>query len=113
MKQKNENVMYVYFIEEKPPGWAYPEEAEPSREAVKVLKGAVQAFEHHGITAVPLWSMGDNPGQLIVKAASELDPSTVVIGATKRTALERVLKGEVLRTIEAHLPKEKQLIICS
>ena len=52
-------------------------------------------------------------GGIIVKTSNELGLDTVMIGATKRGALERLLRGEVLKRISADLPKEKRLIICN
>lgn len=112
-KGKEESVVYTLYVEEKPPGWAYPTEVEPSAMAVKVLNGAVEEFAKHGITAVPLWNLGDNPGALIVKTANELALDTLMIGATKRGAIERLLRGEVLKTISEQLPESKHLVICN
>ncbi|OIO37657.1 MAG: hypothetical protein AUJ72_04095 [Candidatus Omnitrophica bacterium CG1_02_46_14] len=112
VKGKTENVIYSLFVEEMPPGWAYPEAVEPSKEAIKVLKRAVQEFEKRGITSVPLWSFGDNAGALIVKTAKVLNLGTVMIGTTKRGPVERLLKSQVLKTISDQLPKDKNLVIC-
>ncbi len=113
VKGKGEKVVYTIFVEEKPPGWAYPTEVEPSKEAVTILNEAVQEFEKRGITSLPLWNLSENAGATIVKTSNELGLDTVMIGATKRGALERMLRGEVLKTIAAQLPKEKRLIICN
>lgn len=110
---KGEKVVYTLFVEEKPPGWGYPTEVEPAKESVSVLNEVVQEFEKHGITAVPLWNLGDDPGGTIVKTSKELELDTVMIGTTRRTALERLLKGEVLKRISAELPQEKHLVICN
>jgi amino acid transporter/nucleotide-binding universal stress UspA family protein len=110
---KHENVVYTLFIEEKPPGWAYPTEVEPSKEAVLILNKALEEFEKHGITSVPLWNLGEDPGALIVKTSNELKLDTLMIGATRRGALERLLRGEVLKRITELLPKEKRLVICN
>ena len=110
---KAESVVYSLFVEEMPPGWAYPTEAKPSGEAVKILNQAVQEFEKRGITSVPLWSLSDNAGVSIVKTAKALNLDTVMIGSTKRGALERMLRGEVLKTISDQLPQEKHLVICN
>lgn len=112
-KGKGDNVVYTLYVEEKPPGWAYPEEAEPSGAAVDVLRRALKGFEDHGVTCVPLWAMGDNAGELIVRTAKDLHLDTVMIGSTRRGALERLLRGEVLKNITRRLPREKHLIICN
>ena len=51
--------------------------------------------------------------KIIVKTSVELGLDTLMIGATKRGALERMLRGEVLKRITEQLPKEKRLIICN
>lgn len=112
-KGKKESVVYTLLVEEKPPGWAYPIEVEPAKESVMALNQAVQEFEKIGITAVPLWMMGDNAGSLIVKTAKDLNLDTVMIGATKRTTVERMLRGEVIKNINEQLPEDKRLIICN
>lgn len=112
-KGKGESVVYTLFVEEKPPGWAYPTEVEPSPRSVQVLVEAVQAFEKRGITCVPLWNLAEDAGATIVKTANELNLDSVMIGATRRGALERMLRGEVLKTIAEQLPKNKRLIICN
>jgi amino acid transporter len=45
-KGRGEKVVYTLFVEEKPPGWAYPTEVEPSSGAVAVLKEAIEEFAH-------------------------------------------------------------------
>lgn len=110
---KSETVVYALYVEEKPPGWAYPEAVEPSETAVQVLAQAIDAFGKQGVTAVPLWNLSDNAGGTIVKTANELELNTVMIGATRRGALERIVRGEVFKRIAAELPKDKHLIICN
>ena len=110
-KGKGENVVYTLFVEEKPPGWAYPDEMEPSKEAVDMLKAASKVLEEKGLTCMPLWAFGHNAGQLIVQTAKDLNLDTVMIGATRRGTFERLLRGEVLKSISANLPKEKHLVI--
>ena len=112
-KGKGEQVVYALYVEEKPPGWAFPEEAEPSLKAVRVLNQAVKAFELKGMNAIPLWSMSDDPAATIVKTATELNLEAVMIGSTKRGTLERVLRGEVLQSISHQLPPDKHLVICN
>lgn len=112
-KGKGDKAVYALVIEEKPPGWAYPTEVEPSIESVKTLTEVSRLLEEKGLTCVPLWNLGDDPGLIIVKTARDLELDTVMIGATRRGALERMLRGEVLKTITEQLPQEKHLLICN
>jgi len=111
VKAMGESSVYLGYVEETPPSPELPTEMEPSRESVDVLAKAQEAMEKLGITAVPIWQVGDNPGRLIARAAQELDVKTVAIGATKRSALISLLRGDVLRTLAHGLRKECHLLI--
>jgi nucleotide-binding universal stress UspA family protein len=84
---------------------------EPSLRSLEILGNAQKEMEKKGITAVPIWRLGEEPGKLIADAARELDVNTVMIGATKRSALINLLRGDVLRTLAHKLPKECHLVI--
>ena len=68
-------------------------------------------MEKKGITAVPIWRFGDEPGKLIAEAARELEVNTVMIGVTRRSALVSLLRGDVLRTLMRGLPDRCHLVI--
>ncbi|MFA5168145.1 MAG: universal stress protein [Candidatus Omnitrophota bacterium] len=111
VKAMGESSVYLSYVEEIPPSPELPTEMEPSRESVVVLAKAQEEMEKLGITAVPIWQVGDNPGRLIARAAQDLDVKTVAIGATKRSALISLLRGDVLRTLAHSLRKECHLLI--
>ncbi len=111
VKAKGENSVYLSYVEETPPTPELPTEMEPSRESLEVLSGAQAEMEKLGITAVPIWQVGDNPGRLIARAAQELNVSSVAIGATKRSALINLLRGDVLRMLAHNLHKSCHLLI--
>jgi len=111
VKAKGENSVYLGYVEETPPSPELPTEIEPSRESVEILGRAQEEMEKLGITAVPIWQIGENPGRMIARAAKDLDVNTVVIGSTKRSALINLLRGDVLRTLAHNLHKECHLLI--
>lgn len=111
VKAKGENSLYLVYVEESPPARELPRELEPSVNSLELLGRAQQEMEKKGITAVPVWRLGGDPGRLIADAAQELGVSTVMIGTTKRSALINLIRGDVLRTLAKHLPKECHLII--
>ena len=112
-KALGENTVYLNYIEEVPSSTELPKEAEPSAYSLSLLSQASQEFENRGITAVPVWQMGDNPGKLIARAAKELEVNTVMIGASKRSALVSLLRGDVLRSLSHNLPRNCHLVITS
>lgn len=110
-KALGENAVYLTCVEEAPPNSELPEEVQPSTESVQLLAKAQDEFEKRGITAVPIWQIGDDPGKLIARAAAELGAKTVMIGTTRRSALVSLLRGDVLRTLAHHLPRTCRLLI--
>jgi len=111
VKARGENSVYLSYVEEIPPSPELPLEMEPSRESLEVLSGAQEEMEKLGITAVPIWQVGDNPGRLIARAAQELEVNSVAIGTTKRSALINLLRGDVLRNLAHNLHKSCHLLI--
>ena len=111
VKAKGENSVYIGYVEETPPSFELPTEMEPSRESLSVLAQAQEEMEKLGITAVPIWQVGENPGRMIASAAKDLGVNTVVIGSTKRSMLINLLRGDVLRTLAHNLHKSCHLLI--
>lgn len=111
IKARGENSLYLGFVEEAPPASDLAAEIEPSVESMELLAEAQQEMEHRGITAVPIWQFGQEPGKLIANAARELGVNTVMIGTTQRTALTQLFRGDVLRTLARRLPADCHLVI--
>lgn len=111
VKALGENSVYLDYVEESPPSPELPHELEPSRESLHLLGRAQQEFEKRGITAIPIWQLGRDPGRLIAHAASELGVRAVLIGTTQRSTLMNLLRGDVFRILAKNLPSECRLII--
>lgn len=111
VKAKGENSIYLVYVEESPPSRELPIELEPSINSLELLGKAQQEMEKRGITAVPVWRLGENPGKLIADAAKELEVNTVMIGTTRRSALVNLIRGNVLQTLANNLPRECHLVI--
>lgn len=111
MKARGENSIYIAYVEESPVAPDLPNEIEPSPRSVELLGRAQKEMEARGLTAVPIWRFGENAGRLIADAAKQLEVNTVMIGATKRSALENLLRGDVFKTLARNLPHECHLVI--
>lgn len=111
VKAKGENSIYLTYVEESPPSRDLPAELEPSSKSLEILGRAQKEMETQGITAVPVWRFGEDPGKLIADAARTLGVNTVMIGTTKRSALTNLVRGDVFRTLARHLPKDCHLVI--
>lgn len=110
-KGLGENTVYLCYVEEGPDVGELPTMLEPSAEAIDILVKAHKEFEKRGITAVPIWQFGNNPGRLISLAARELGVSTVMVGITRRSALTNFLRGDIIRTLARFLPSDCRLVI--
>lgn len=111
VKAKGENSIYLVYVEESPPSRELPTELEPSLTSLELLGKAQEDMEKRGITGIPIWRFGQDPGKMIAGAAQELGVNTVMIGTTKRSALMNLLRGDVLRTLARNLPRECHLVI--
>ncbi len=112
-KALGENTVYLSYVEETPPSRELPTEVTPSAQSLELLAQAQQELELKGITGVPVWQFGENPGKMIARAATELGVNTVMIGTTRRSALVSLLRGDVLRNLSTSLPKNCHLMITS
>lgn len=111
VKAKGENAVYIINVEQSPATREFPTELEPSRKSLELLAEAQRNLERKGVTAVPIWRVGAQPAKLIAAAARELKVSTVMIGTTHRTALTRLLRGDVVRILSKSLPRKCHLVI--
>ncbi len=112
-KMQDENTVYLSYIEETPTVAELPNEMEPSAESIEVLSKAQKFIEEKGLTAIPIWQIGTNPGRMIAKEAADLDIKTVLIGTTRRSALVNLMRGNVLKNLVRSLPRKCHFIICS
>jgi len=110
-KALGESSVYLNYVEEIPPGAELPPEISPSPESLELFAMAEQELEKRGITMLPIWQLGEDPGKLIANAAKDLGVNTVMIGTTKRSALVSLLRGDILRTLAMNLPRECHLVI--
>ena len=110
VKAMGESSIYIDYVEEAPVSTELTE-IEPSKESLDLLHQAMQFMEKKGINAIPIWQIGDSAGRLISSAAKELGVDTVLIGATRRSGLIRILRGDVFRMLTRHLPHECHLAI--
>ncbi len=108
---KGEKTVYLSYVDDAPAASMLLDEVEPSPESVHVFSMAQAELEKRGVTAVPVWQIGANPGQLIADAAKALSVRTVVIGTTKKSALVNMLRGEVFRVLARKLPAEIRLVV--
>jgi amino acid transporter len=106
-----EHALFVLFVEEIP-GLFYPPKHGPSPEAERVLGEAVLYLQReHGIIGIPIWRLAHDAAQSLAGAAGHLGAKALVIGASRRTPLWRLLRGSVVHGLVKYLPRSCRLVL--
>jgi nucleotide-binding universal stress UspA family protein len=112
LRSQNEWEAALVFIEEVPASFL-PRETEPSAEAREVLAEATDWLGERGVTALPIWRLANDAGDAIADAAGQLGAETVLVGASQRGALWRLLRGSVLARLVASAPPRTRVVVVS
>jgi nucleotide-binding universal stress UspA family protein len=80
-------------------------------EVSAILNTALQIGKTRGITTIPLFATAAESAPLIVDTAATIGADFLVLGATHRNSLAKVLRGNVASQVAANLPDNIQLII--
>lgn len=107
-------VLYVkevaVFLPQGPAAIGRPRwEEDPQAKAIMAL--ALEAGHERGITVVPVYTVSDNPSATILDLSATLGIDYLVLGASHRVRLARLLKGDVIAKVAAGLPESIHLII--
>lgn len=80
-------------------------------EASAILNTAIQIGRTRGITTVPIFASSHSAASLIVDTAATLGADFLILGASHRGSLTKMLRGNVASEVAASLPDNIQLII--
>jgi amino acid transporter len=80
-------------------------------EASAILGTALQIGNHRGVMTVPLFVSAPNAASIIVDMAATLGVDFLMLGATHRGAMTKLLRGSVASEVAASLPDNIQLVI--
>ena len=80
-------------------------------EASAILGTALQIGKHRGVTTIPLFVSAPNAASIIVDMAATLGADFLMVGATHRGAMSKLLRGSVVSEVAASLPDNIQLVI--
>jgi amino acid transporter/nucleotide-binding universal stress UspA family protein len=80
-------------------------------EASAILGTALQIGKHRGVTTIPLFVSAPNAASIIVDMAATLGADFLMLGATHRGAMTKLLRGSVASEVAASLPDNIQLVI--
>jgi nucleotide-binding universal stress UspA family protein/L-asparagine transporter-like permease len=67
--------------------------------------------EAGGLQIHPLYSVSDSPADTIIDLAATFGVDTVILGGSRRAALVKLLKGNVVTRVATHLPENIRLLV--
>jgi amino acid transporter/nucleotide-binding universal stress UspA family protein len=80
-------------------------------EAAAIMTLVLRIGGELGVTVMPVFVTSDDTANTILDVSATLGIDFLMIGASQRMALLRILKGSVVETVAAGLPEDIQLII--
>jgi amino acid transporter/nucleotide-binding universal stress UspA family protein len=113
VKGMGEAALYCVYVEEVPGLFLTNEPIEPDREGLESLRAAAREARRLGVELIPIWMISYNAAEAIARAACSLEVDGVIVGVSRRNALYRLLRGQVVRGLARRLPKTCHLILCN
>lgn len=113
VKGRGQSSLYCIFVDEVPGLFLSGEELEPNPEAEATLRAAALEAKSHGVELIPIWMVSFSAAEAIARAAESLDVDGVIVGVSRRNALYRLLRGQVVKGLARRLPKDCHLILCN
>jgi nucleotide-binding universal stress UspA family protein len=80
-------------------------------EAAAIMSLVLRIGEERGVTVMPVFVSSDDTANTILDLSATLGIDYLMIGASHRVTLTRILKGSVVEAVAAGLPEDIQLII--
>ncbi len=111
-KGMGETALYCIYVEEWPGLFYEREGLLPSEAGIEALTMAARQAALAGIELIPIWTTSYSTAEGIARAARELEVSGVLIGVTRRSALYRLFRGQVVKRLARRMPAHCRLIIC-
>ncbi|MBC8094537.1 MAG: amino acid permease [Akkermansiaceae bacterium] len=115
-RQGNLYVLYVKQIAVNLPGSPTGSDRprwQSDRQAAEIMCGMLELGRGAGVTVIPLYTVSDNPAATIIDLAATLGIDVLMLGAPHRTALAKLLQGDVVTEVARQLPENIQLVIHS
>jgi len=82
---------------------------EDASRIMAVMQATGQA---RGVNVVPLYAVSDDPAATILDLSATLGVDMLILGASNRQGLTKVLKGDIAARVAHGLPEEIHLVIC-
>jgi amino acid transporter/nucleotide-binding universal stress UspA family protein len=80
-------------------------------EANAIMTSVTKLGQEQGVSVVPLYAVSQDASATIVDLAATMGVDYLVIGASQRTAMTKLLRGSVATNVAQQLPESIQLLI--
>ena len=80
-------------------------------EANAIMTSVMKLGEERGVPVVPVYAVSQDAAATIVDLAATMGVDYLVLGASQRTAMTKLMRGSVATNIAQHLPETIQLLI--
>lgn len=113
VKGRDELAVYCVYVEEVPGLFLTHEPPDPNPDGVASLHHAFEEARKLGVELIPIWTISYNAAEAIARVAEALNVDGVMVGVSRRNALYRLLRGQVVKGLARRLPKNCHLILCN
>ena len=78
--------------------------------AAAIMSLMLRIGEEQGVSVLPIFVTSDDPATTILDLAATMAIDFLMLGATHRLTMSRILKGSVVEAVSSGLPEDIQLI---
>ncbi len=82
-------------------------------QAAAIMSLMLKLGQEVGVDVLPVYAVSTNPATTILDLAATLGVDFLMLGASHRLSMSRLLKGNVVEEVARGLPEDIQLIIHS
>jgi amino acid transporter/nucleotide-binding universal stress UspA family protein len=114
LRQGNLYVLYIKQLSVALPGPLTNAERpmwQNDRQAAEIMYGVFDLAREAGVSVLPVYAVSDNPAGTIVDIAATLGVDIMMLGSPHRSALAKLLRGDVVTEVAKSLPDNIQLVI--
>jgi nucleotide-binding universal stress UspA family protein len=114
LRQGNLYVLYVKQLSVNLPGPLTNLERpkwQDDRQAAEIMYGMFDLAQHVGVSVLPVYAVSENPAGTILDISATLGVDILMLGAPHRTAMAKLLRGDVVTEVAKDLPENIQLVI--
>jgi amino acid transporter/nucleotide-binding universal stress UspA family protein len=80
-------------------------------EANAIMTSVIKLGEARGVSVIPVYAVSQDAAATIIDLSATMGIDYLVLGASQRTAMNKLLRGSVATNIAQHLPDTIQLLI--